>query len=158
MTDLPPFSALLDLHGSAVHRFLIASVGPADADDCYQETCIAALRAYPKLEHADNLRGWLLTIAQRKAIDAHRARARRPVPVADPPERRTAGEPGTPLNGQPLWARVRQLPEKQRMAVFLRSVADLSYADLARTLDCSQDAARRSVHEGLKKLREEMAA
>ena len=44
------------------------------------------------------------------------------------------------------------------MAVFLRSVADLSYADLASTLDCSQDAARRSVHEGLKKLREEMAA
>ena len=62
------------------------------------------------------------------------------------------------MNGQPLWARVRRLPEKQRMAVFLRSVADLSYADLAVTLNCSQDAARRSVHEGLKKLREEMVA
>ena len=37
-----------------------------------------------------------------------------------------------PVNGQPLWARVRALPEKQRMAVFLRSVADLSYADVAR--------------------------
>lgn len=158
MTDLPPFSVLLDLHGRDVHRFLIAAVGPADADDCYQETCIAAMRAYPKLEHTDNLRGWLLKIAQRKAIDAHRARARRPTPVADPPERRTAGEPSAAMNGQPLWARVRRLPEKQRMAVFLRSVADLSYADLAVTLNCSQDAARRSVHEGLKKLRQEMAA
>ena len=44
------------------------------------------------------------------------------------------------------------------MAVFLRSVADLSYEDLADALDCSQEAARRSVHEGLKKLREELAA
>ena len=57
-----------------------------------------------------------------------------------------------------VWAHVRNLPEKQRMAVFLRSAADLSYADVARALDCSQDAARRNVHEGLKRLREEMAA
>jgi RNA polymerase sigma factor (sigma-70 family) len=62
-----------------------------------------------------------------------------------------------PVNGQPVWARVRELPEKQRMAVFLRGAADLSYAEVAAALDCSQDAARRSVHEGLKKLREEIA-
>jgi len=29
---------------------------------------------------------------------------------------------------------------------------------VARALDCSPDAARRNVHEGLKRLREEMAA
>lgn len=155
---LPPFATLLDDHGAALHRFLMAAVGPADADDCYQETCIAAMRAYPKIAHADNLRGWLLRIAQRKAIDSHRARARRPLPLAEPPDRGDARAPGIPVDGQPMWARVRALPEKQRMAVFLRSVADLSYAEVADTLECSQEAARRSVHEGLKKLREEMAA
>lgn len=155
---LPPFAALLDEHGTTLHRFLVAAVGPTEADDCYQETCIAAMRAYPNLRHADNLRGWLLRIAQRKAIDSHRARARRPLPVAEPPERGGPGEPNVPVDGQPVWAQVRDLPEKQRMAVFLRSVADLSYEDLAHTLDCSQEAARRSVHEGLKKLREEVAA
>ena len=50
--SLPPFQVLLDRHGAAVHRFLVASVGPVDADDCYQEACIAALRAYPRLRHA----------------------------------------------------------------------------------------------------------
>jgi DNA-directed RNA polymerase specialized sigma24 family protein len=155
--SLPPFQTLLDLHGAAVHRFLVASVGAVDADDCFQEACIAALRAYPKLEHGDNLRAWLMKIAQRKAIDSHRARARRPLPVAEPPEKVAAGEPSVPMNGQPVWAHVRELPEKQRMAVFLRSAADLSYAEVAVALDCSQDAARRSVHEGLKKLREEIA-
>jgi DNA-directed RNA polymerase specialized sigma24 family protein len=44
------------------------------------------------------------------------------------------------------------------MAVFLRAVADLSYVDVGRVLDCSPEAARRNVHEGLKRLREEMAA
>jgi len=153
---LPPFQTLLDAHGAAVHRFLVAAVGPADADDCFQEACIAALRAYPELENARNLRAWLLKVAQNKAVDAHRARARRPVPVEHVPERPVNSVSEVPLNGQPLWGRVRELPEKQRMAVFLRSVADLSYADVARALDCSQDAARRNVHEGLKRLREEV--
>ena len=156
---LPPFQALLDAHGATVHRFLVASVGPSEADDCFQEACIAALRAYPRLSHADNLRAWLLRIAQRKAIDAHRARERRPVPVAAPPEASVDAALPEPMDGEPaVWARVRALPEKQRMAVFLRSVVDLPYADVAEALDCSQDAARRNVHEGLKRLREEWSA
>jgi len=157
--SLPPFQALLDAHGAAVHRFLMASVGPAEADDCFQEALIAALRAYPRLTHADNLRAWLLRIAERKALDAHRARARRPLPVASTPDRAGNGPPPEPLDGQPaVWARVRALPAKQRAAVFLRSAADLSYAEVAHALDCSQDAARRNVHEGLKRLREELEA
>lgn len=157
--SLPPFQALLDAHGASVHRFLVASVGPSEADDCFQEACIAALRAYPRLRHAGNLQAWLLRIAQHKAIDAHRARGRRAVPVAAPPEQSTDGALPEPMDGQaPVWATVRALPEKQRMAVFLRSVADLSYADLAEALDCSQDAARRNVHEGLSRLREEWGA
>ena len=154
--SLPPFQALLDAHGASVHRFLVASVGPSEADDCFQEACIAALRAYPRVTHSGNLRAWLLKIAQRKAIDAHRARSRRPLPVATPPERQAGDAPSELVDGQPaVWAHVRALPEKQRMAVFLRSVADLSYAEVAQALDCSQEAARRNVHEGLKRLREE---
>jgi len=155
---LPPFQLVLDRHGGAVYRFLVASVGPQDADDCFQEACIAALRAYPDLRHAGNLKAWLLTIAHRKALDSYRAAARRPVPVEHVPDRVTADDPPPGLDGQPVWARVRELPEKQRMAVFLRSVADLSYADVATAMECSQDAARRSVHEGLKRLREDMPA
>ena len=78
---LPPFQEMIDEHGSDVLGFLVASVGPSDAEDCFQETFIAALRAYPKLEHARNLRSWLVTIAHRKAIDHHRAGARRPLPA-----------------------------------------------------------------------------
>src|ERR1700746_3937059 len=64
--NLPPFQALLDAHGRDVHRFLVATVGGVDADDCYQETWLAALRAYPRLEDAANVRAWLFTIAHRK--------------------------------------------------------------------------------------------
>jgi RNA polymerase sigma factor (sigma-70 family) len=153
--SLPPFQVLLDAHGAVVHRFLVAAVGPVDADDCFQEACIAALRAYPDLESDSNLRGWLLRIAQRKALDAHRAAARRATPSDALPDT-TAAPPVEPVDGEPeLWAHVRALPEKQRMGVFLRSVAGLSYAEVARALDCSQGAARRNVFEGLERLRKE---
>lgn len=150
----PPFQALLDAHRGDVYRFLVASVGPSDADDAFQETWVAALRAYPKLRHADNLRAWVLRIAQRKAIDSHRARARRALPSDSLPEEEAA--PAQPKDGRPeLWAAVRRLPEKQRTAVFCRSVLGMPYAELAELLESSEDAARRNVHEGLKTLREE---
>ena len=151
--SLPPFQALLEAHRGDVYRFLVASVGPSDADDCFQETVISALRAYPKVRDDSNLRGWLLKIAQRKAIDSHRATGRRPLPVEEVPERPAAA---AGRNSEPeLWAAVRGLPPKQRTAVFCRSVMGMPYAELAELLDCSEDAARRSVHEGLKRLREE---
>jgi RNA polymerase sigma factor (sigma-70 family) len=154
---LPPFQALLDEHRDDVYRFLVASLGRDEADDCFQETFISAMRAYPRLRDASNLRSWLFTIAHRKAIDAHRARTRRAVPVEEVPEQADAG--GVGLNGEPeLWRAVRGLPTKQRAAVLHRYVNDLAYADIGRVMGCSEDAARRSVHEGLKKLRTVWAA
>jgi RNA polymerase sigma factor (sigma-70 family) len=152
--SLPPFQSLLDAHRGDVYRFLVASVGPVDADDCFQETWIAALRAYPRLKRADNLRAWLLRIAQRKAIDSHRAQSRRARPSDSLPD--TAAVAGQHADGAPeLWAAVRRLPHKQRAAVFCRSVLGMPYGELAALLDSSEDAARRNVHQGLKTLREE---
>ena len=54
---MPPFQAFLDEHRDDVYRFLVASVGPQEADDCFQETFLAALRAYPRLRRDSNLRG-----------------------------------------------------------------------------------------------------
>ena len=154
--NLPPFQSLLDAYRGDVYRFLVASVGPVDADDCFQETWISALRAYPRLKGTNNLRGWLLRIAHNKAVDHHRARARRPLPSDSLPE--TAAAPAAPAaeDGEPaLWAAVRALPPKQRAAVFCRSVLGMPYPELAEVLGGSEDAARRNVHEGLKSLREE---
>jgi RNA polymerase sigma factor (sigma-70 family) len=154
---LPPFQVLLDEYRDDVYRFLVASLGREEADDCFQETFISAMRAYPRLRNASNLRSWLFTIAHRKAIDAHRARSRRAVPVEEVPEQANAG--GVGLNGEPeLWRAVRGLPAKQRAAVLHRYVNDLAYVDIGRVMGCSEDAARRSVHEGLKKLRTVWAA
>jgi len=132
---------------------LRGAVGRPNADDCFQETFLAALRAYPKLEDTRNLRGWLLTIAHRKALDHHRANGRRPLPVAEIDE---AAVPGPEVDGE-IWALVGTLPPKQRAAVALRYACDLPHTEIAAALDCSPEAARRSLHEGMKRLRKELA-
>ena len=157
MPKLPPFQQLLESHQGDVMGFLIASVGPDDAEDCFQETFIAALRAYPKLEDDSNLKGWLLTIAHRKAIDNHRARKRRAVPVGDAPEVvDPGGEPGRRGNSG-FWRLIATLPPKQRAAIALRFACDLPHRDIAAATGTSEEAARRNVHEGVKRLRMEIA-
>lgn len=149
----PPFQALVDAYAAPVYRFLVAHVGPADAQDCWQETFLAALKAYPRVRD-ENLRSWILTIAHNKALDSHRGRTRRPTPVAEVPER-GGGESDGAMDG--VWELVRSLPDKQRASVVLRYANDLPYAEIARIAGTSEAAARQNVREGLKKLRREMS-
>jgi len=151
----PPFQRFLDAHREDVWRYLVAAVGREAADDCFQETFISAMRAYPRTRIA-NPRAWILTIAHRKALDHHRARARRPVPVGAVPD--APAPPEAELLGDGVWERVGDLPPKQRASLLLRFAGDLSHREVAAALGCSEEAARRSAHEGLKRLREELAA
>ena len=153
VSELPPFQTLIDDYATDVMAVLRGAVGRGGAEDCFQETFLSALRAYPKLKDGRNLRGWLITIAHRKAIDHHRANGRQPLPVAEVPE--VAATDPEPDEG--VWARVGSLPPKQRAAVTLRFAADLPHDEIANALGCSPEAARRSLHEGLKRLRKELA-
>jgi len=171
-SSVPPFQVFFDAHRTLVYRFLMASVGPNDVEDCFQETFLSALRAYPNLRDAGNLRGWVMQIAANKAADVGRGRARRPSPVAEDPTgydavgRPVSGRTGTgswtgsdPGVGigfdprEPLWSAVRRLPERMRTAVVLRHVLDRPYVDVAAAMGGTEDAARANVHQGLKRLR-----
>jgi DNA-directed RNA polymerase specialized sigma24 family protein len=158
---LTPFQTLIDGHGRTVHRYLVAIVGAHDADDCWQEAFLSALRAYPELHDAANLRGWLLTIAHRKALDHLRAQARRPVPVAEigsgaPDPSPSHGDPALVVGPDPVWEQVAALAPKQRAAVALRFLGDLSHAEIAAATQTSEAAARRNLHEGLSRLRTQL--
>jgi RNA polymerase sigma factor (sigma-70 family) len=156
MSDLPPFEELLERHAGEVLGFLSATVGPVDADDCFQETFIAALRAYPGLKDGRNLRSWLFTIANRKAIDHFRAGGRRPTPTGDGTEAGEPAVPGPEPSGE-IWHSVAALPEKQRTAVALRFACDLPHREIAAALGTSVAASRQSLREGLNTLRKEHA-
>lgn len=151
---VPPFQRFLDDHRTAVYRVARAMAGPDEADDVFQETFVAAYRAYPRLRAGGDLRAWVLKIATRKAIDAARRRARAPRPVEDLPDIPAAVR-GDPLDGEPeLWRAVRELPPKQRAAVVHRYVHDLAYADIAALTGTTEEGARANAYQGVRRLRQ----
>jgi RNA polymerase sigma factor (sigma-70 family) len=149
-----PFEEIVAAHGSVVMRVCRALLGPTDAEDAWAETFLSALRSYPTLRPDSNVRGWLVTIAHRKAIDQIRASARTPRPTDRLPEAvATEGNPGSAPDTE-LWAALAALPPKQRAAVVYHHVAGLPYAEVGDLLETSEAAARRSAADGIARLRQ----
>jgi RNA polymerase sigma factor (sigma-70 family) len=153
-STVPPFQDFLEANRATVYRFLTVAVGPNDVDDCFQDTFLSALRAYPRVTRGERLDRWILRIASRKAIDQHRAGARRALPTADPPEQTVPAI--DPIAYDELWEVVSALPSRQRVAVVHRHVLDRPYAEIADLMGTSEETARANVYQGMKKLREMM--
>lgn len=151
VTPLPPFWLLVEAHGGELLAHVRRLVGD-DAEDVLQDALLRALRAYPRLGHADHLRAWLFRIATNAAVDHHRRR-RPETPAAEVPERAAAN--GTPEDDgfQDLIA---PLPETARVALELRFVEDLEYEAIAGRLGCSPQAARQRVSTAVRTLRERL--
>lgn len=112
---------------------------------------IAALKAWEDSD-VGSVRAWLFTIARNKAIDDGRSRSRRPEPH-EAVERWPSADTAEALE-DPIWDEVRELPEKQRVAVTLRYRGDLTHREIGKVMGISESAARRNAFEGLKNLRE----
>lgn len=155
MTGKQPFEAVVAEHGTTVLRVCRAVLGPADADDAWSETFLAAMRAYPDLPEGASVEAWLVTIAHRKAIDVTRAAARRAVPVAQTPDKEAAPAADSPGDGldDDLVHAVARLPAKQKRAVAYHYLAGLSYAEIAAIVGGTVDAARRAAADGIATLR-----
>jgi RNA polymerase sigma factor (sigma-70 family) len=143
---VPPFERLYGQHAGEVLAYLVRVAGRQRAEDCFQDTFLRALAAYPRLTSARNLRGWLFTIATRVAIDERR----RPVATEDLPEIAVGDR-------RPAYAELEHLtdglPPTERAAVVLRYGYDLPYADIAAVLGSSEEAARQAASSGVRRLR-----
>lgn len=154
-----PFEEIVAEHGPVVMRVCRALLGPVDAADAWSETFLSALEAYPRLRPESSIRGWLVTIAHRKALDQLRGAARRPQPAGDLPEipAADATPAGASSMDDDLRAALDALPAKQRGAVIYRYLADLSYAEVGELLESSAIAARRSAADGIASLRKHLS-
>jgi len=145
-----PFEEIVAAHGALVLRVCRAALGPADAEDAWSETFLAALRAYPTAA-VDNVEAWLVTIAHRRSIDVRRRQVRDPLPVATLPER-----PATPHDSHAhddLYAALADLPDKQRLTVAYHHLGGLPHREVAALLGGTEEAARRAAADGIRALR-----
>jgi RNA polymerase sigma-70 factor (ECF subfamily) len=152
MTEISTFGELLERHEREIFAYALRLVGDRDdADDVYQETFLAAFRAWPPPRRGQE-RAWLYRIATNKVIDRAR-KAKRLVRMAD---LKLAAPERDGVSMADLTAAVKVLPEGQRAAFVLRKLQGLEYVDVARALDCSEEAARSRVAEAMKKIKEKM--
>lgn len=148
-----PFEQVVARHGPAVLRVCRAVVGPDDAQDAWSETFLSALRAYPDLPEGANVEAWLVTIAHRRAIDAHRARTRRPTPVEALPER-PRPETDLPVDERDrLYTALAALPDRQRLAVAYHHLGGLPHREVAQIIGATPQAVRRASADGIAALR-----
>ena len=145
---LPPFWSLVEAHGDELLIHAKRLAGDADGEDVLQDALLRALRAYPRLRHADHLRAWLYRVTTTTALDHHRKRSREQ--LTDPPPA-VATEPELYDDG--FEALIRPLPDGAQAALRLRFVDDLDYDAVARRLGCSVVAARQRVSTALRTLR-----
>ena len=148
-----PFEVVLETHGPALARFCASQVGCEHAEDCFQETVLAALRSYDTLRDVEAVRSWLFAIAARKAVDHHRARRRGGVADSDIDTLAGSTADVFVVADPQLWAAVAALPARQRQAVALRYLADLRYREIGAAMGTSEAAARRAAADGLRTLR-----
>ena len=148
---LPPFWSLVEAHGDEllVHSKRLA--GDEHGEDVLQDALLRALRAYPKLRHAEHLRAWLYRVTTTTAIDHHR-RARREVPMDEPPVVASYD-----THDDEFDSLISGLNETAQVALRLRFVDDLDYDGIASALGCSVVAARQRVSTAVRTLRESYA-
>ena len=149
---LPPFWALVEEHGDELLAHARRMTDDQSAEDVLQDALLRALRAYPKLRHADHLRAWLYRVTTSAAMDHHRSR-KREVVTDDPPAPATfdAYDDGA------FESLIEPLNETARTALRLRFVDDLDYEGIATELGCSTVAARQRVSTAVRTLRESYA-
>ena len=154
---------LFGKHHNEIYAYLIRMIrDPELAADLTQDAFVKAYRAYNNLEKPENARAWLYQIAHRVALDHIRRQkivrflpwtgeSRGAVPSAEHlvMEGRLSGD---------LQRALARIPERQRAALLLAEIHDLTGLELAAALGVSHVAARALLTRARESLRQALAA
>ncbi|MES2211105.1 MAG: RNA polymerase sigma factor [Chloroflexota bacterium] len=155
--------ALFARHQGEIFAYLVRMLrDPELAADLTQDAFVKAYKAYDTLEKDENARAWLYQIAHRVALDHIRRRKivrfipfTGESPGSSPSAERIALD--VQLSG-PLERAMARIPERQRAALLMAEVHDLTGLELAAALGVSHVAARALLTRARESLRQALAA
>lgn len=129
------------------HRIVI---NRQDAEDATQMALISIVRALPTFDGRSKFSTWVYRIATNAALDEVRRIRRRPRPTADdalavPAQHDRSSAVDAQID---VRAALEQLPEEYRVAMVLRHIADMDYADIAIALDVPVGTVRSRLARG----------
>lgn len=160
--DRTAFGCLVARHYDRLFRLAWRWTGKrATAEDVAQDTCVKLATAIGSFRGEASFSTWATRIAYTTACDHLKASARvqllAPADVMSLVE--TAAEtPEEETLGAELWSQVRALPGQQRDAVLLVYGEDMSHAEAAHVMGCSEKTVSWHLHEARKRLKVSLAA
>ena len=150
-------------HHNEIYAYLLRMLRDSElAADLTQDAFVKAYKAYDALEKPENARAWLYQIAHRVALDdLRRRRIVRFVPLVGE-TRGTAPSAehlvmDARLSGD-LQRALARIPERQRQALLLAELHDMTGLELAAVLGVSHVAARALLTRARESLRQALAA
>jgi RNA polymerase sigma-70 factor (ECF subfamily) len=168
--DPEAYRDMVRIYGPKLFSYLACRLRSRDAaEDAYAEVWLRVWKALPSYEKRGRFQPWLFTIAHRLSLDMLESEARRSsVPFDAEPgegslplsERLDSGEPGPERSAlaRELWAKaaaaLERLPEEQRQTFLLREYGGLSFAEIARAMDCPINTALARMRYAVLKMRE----
>jgi RNA polymerase sigma factor (sigma-70 family) len=147
------YEAFFDEHYDQVRRALtVALADPALAEDAAQDAFARAYVQWRSVSAMERPAGWVYVVALR---GGRRQRGRR---AAVAPAAAVDADPiGNMLERDVLEPLLARLPERQRVAVVLRYLADLPLVDVAAAMGCKVGTAKSTLHTALARLRVEVS-
>jgi RNA polymerase sigma-70 factor (ECF subfamily) len=163
-TDAQAFGDLYDRYVQRVYRYCFYRTNHApDAEDLTAQIFMAALEALPRYRQDGHFAGWLFSIARKKVADHHRrALHTKHVPldesVLPPIHVDMAVDVEKSQRRERLLNLIQALAENERDLIHLRYVAELSFAEIARTLQKKEEAVKKSLYRLIARLKQELEA
>lgn len=122
----------------------------ADAADASQEALMAVVRGLPRFDGRSQFSTWVYRVATNACLDELRRRGRRPVPgLPDLDVPSVGGDPAAAVTARlTVDGALASLPDEFRIAVVLRDVCDLDYAEIAEVLGVPPGTVRSRIARG----------
>jgi RNA polymerase sigma-70 factor, ECF subfamily len=148
--DRAALERLLHAHADRIHAVCRRILGnPDDALDATQEAMIAVSRGITRFDGSARISTWIYRVATNAALDELRRRNRRPLPA----EAQVSSDPSGDGTGAvdarlDIDAALAAIPDDFRVAVVLRDLCDLDYAEIADALSVPIGTVRSRIARG----------
>lgn len=153
------FRALLEKYQERLYWHIRRMVfSHEDANDVLQNCLIKVFRFIDQFEERASLYSWLFRIASNEAITfLQQRRKQMGISLEEPQAFLVTTLPSDPyFDGNELQEKLQialqALPDKQRQVFLLRYYEEMSYREIAHTLDTSEGALKASFHHAVKKI------
>jgi len=160
-TDAQAFGALYDRYVQRVYRYCLYRTNNAsEAEDLTAQIFLAALEGLPRYRQDGHFAAWLFSIARRKVMDYHRRTPHEPLDESLLPPINMEMELTVEKSQRKtrLLKLIQTLAGDERELIHLRYVAELSFAEIAKSLKKNEDAVKKTLYRLIARMKVELEA